>query len=56
VSWLLRLFRSDFFEIWWAVYYLHLYPDAGVRDYLCNQLFSFPISQSEFYLPQIAVW
>lgn len=54
VSWLLRFFRSDFFDVWVAVAYLYRYPEHGIRDYLCNELFKFPVASVEFYLPQLA--
>jgi hypothetical protein len=53
ISWLLRLFRSDFFDVSLAVAYLWQYPDPGVKDYLVNELFNMPFSKLNFYIPQL---
>ncbi|KAJ3366256.1 Phosphatidylinositol 4-kinase pik1alpha (PI4-kinase)(PtdIns-4-kinase) [Allomyces javanicus] len=51
---LLRLFRSDFFDEWMAVYYLFKYPDhAGIQQYLCDALRQFPVASVQEYLPQL---
>lgn len=51
---LLRLFTSEFFNSWIAVSYLFRYPDnVGIQHYLCNELKSFPLSEIEFFLPQL---
>ncbi|KAG0192038.1 Phosphatidylinositol 4-kinase pik1alpha (PI4-kinase)(PtdIns-4-kinase) [Apophysomyces sp. BC1034] len=51
---LLRLFTSEFFNSWIAVSYLFRYPDnVGIQHYLCNELKKFPISEIEFFLPQL---
>ncbi|KAH8551348.1 hypothetical protein BGW37DRAFT_513211 [Umbelopsis sp. PMI_123] len=51
---LLRLFTSEFFNSWIAVSYLFRYPDnVGIQHYLCNELKSFPMSEIEFFLPQL---
>mmetsp|Transcript_9862 Transcript_9862/g.39983 ORF Transcript_9862/g.39983 Transcript_9862/m.39983 type:complete len:811 (-) Transcript_9862:41-2473(-) len=50
---LLRLFRSEFFDVWMCVSYLYRYPSSGVHDYLVNQLYSMPDDDVEFYLVQL---
>ncbi|GAA5813183.1 hypothetical protein MFLAVUS_006657 [Mucor flavus] len=51
---LLRLFTSEFFNSWIAVSYLFRYSDnVGIQHYLCNELKKFPISEIEFFLPQL---
>ncbi|KAF1801688.1 kinase-like domain-containing protein [Mucor lusitanicus] len=51
---LLRLFTSEFFNSWIAVSYLFRYSDnVGIQHYLCNELKGFPISEIEFFLPQL---
>ncbi|KAI7885089.1 hypothetical protein K492DRAFT_234424 [Lichtheimia hyalospora FSU 10163] len=51
---LLRLFTSEFFNSWIAVSYLFRYPDnVGIQHYLCSELKKFPISEVEFFLPQL---
>ncbi|KAI8140268.1 kinase-like domain-containing protein [Fennellomyces sp. T-0311] len=51
---LLRLFTSEFFNSWIAVSYLFRYPDnVGIQHYLCAELKKFPISEIEFFLPQL---
>ncbi|KAL6057761.1 Phosphatidylinositol 4-kinase beta [Balamuthia mandrillaris] len=53
---LLRLFQCKYFDSWLALCYLHRYAHhAGVQDYLCNQLYSFPIEELHFYLPQLCM-
>jgi phosphatidylinositol 4-kinase len=53
-SWLLRLFRSDFFDAWMAVTYLYRYRLArGVFDYICNELYNLDMEDIELYLPQL---
>lgn len=53
-SWLLRLFRSDFFDAWMAVTYLYRYRLVrGVFDYICNELYSLDMEDVELYLPQL---
>lgn len=51
---LLRLFKSDFFDSWIGISYLFKYTSAGVHDYLCNQLYTMPDRDIEFYL--IELW
>mmetsp|Transcript_25236 Transcript_25236/g.99607 ORF Transcript_25236/g.99607 Transcript_25236/m.99607 type:complete len:451 (-) Transcript_25236:1228-2580(-) len=54
MGWLLRLFRSDFFDAWMAVSYLYRYRrKRGVLDYLCNELYVVEYGDLEKYLPQI---
>ena len=51
---LLRLFTSEFFNSWIAVSYLFRYSDnVGIQHYLCAELKKFPISEIEFFLPQL---
>ncbi|KAI9317864.1 kinase-like domain-containing protein [Dichotomocladium elegans] len=51
---LLRLFTSEFFNSWIAISYLFRYPDnVGIQHYLCRELKKFPISEIEFFLPQL---
>jgi hypothetical protein len=53
-SLLLRLFNSEFFNCWIAVSYLFRYPEnIGIQHYLCNELRKFPLSEIEFFLPQL---
>ncbi|RIB04011.1 kinase-like domain-containing protein [Gigaspora rosea] len=51
---LLRLFQSEHFNSWMAISYLFRYPDSvGIQHYLCNELKKFPMSEIEFFLPQL---
>jgi phosphatidylinositol 4-kinase len=51
---LLRLFRSEFFDLWMCVVYLQKYQThRGVYNYLCHELYKFPQEEVEFYLPQL---
>nr|VDD27387.1 unnamed protein product [Brassica oleracea] len=52
-GWLIRFFDSAFFCEWIAVSYLYKHPHAGVRDYLCNRMYTLPLSGIESYLFQI---
>ncbi|EPS70479.1 hypothetical protein M569_04281, partial [Genlisea aurea] len=52
-GWLIRFFDSAFFCEWIAVSYLYKHEHSGVRDYLCNRMYSLPISGIESYLFQI---
>ncbi|KAL5982658.1 hypothetical protein ACLOJK_016733 [Asimina triloba] len=52
-GWLIRFFDSDFFCEWIAVSYLYKHDHPGVRDYLCNRMYSLPLSGIESYLLQI---
>ncbi|KAI9293603.1 kinase-like protein [Neoconidiobolus thromboides FSU 785] len=53
-SLLLRLFNSEFFNPWFAVSYLHRYPEnIGIQHYLCNRLKEFPNNETIFFLPQL---
>eukprot|EP00184_Porphyridium_aerugineum_P006312 CAMPEP_0184706356 /NCGR_PEP_ID=MMETSP0313-20130426/36715_1 /TAXON_ID=2792 /ORGANISM="Porphyridium aerugineum, Strain SAG 1380-2" /LENGTH=942 /DNA_ID=CAMNT_0027167909 /DNA_START=346 /DNA_END=3174 /DNA_ORIENTATION=- len=54
MGWLLRLFRSEFFDAYMAVTYLYKYRNnPGVQDYLCNELYSLKDADLEDYLPQL---
>ncbi|CAJ0828628.1 17305_t:CDS:10 [Entrophospora sp. SA101] len=51
---LLRLFQSEHFNSSMAISYLFKYPDSvGIQHYLCNELKKFPMSEIEFFLPQL---
>ncbi|GBB88105.1 hypothetical protein RclHR1_14620005 [Rhizophagus clarus] len=51
---LLRLFQSEHFNSWMAIEYLFRYPDSvGIQHYLCNELKKFPMTEIEFFLPQL---
>ncbi|XP_075482389.1 phosphatidylinositol 4-kinase beta 1-like [Primulina tabacum] len=52
-GWLIRFFDSAFFCEWIAVSYLYKHPHSGVRDYLCNRMYTLPLSGIESYLFQI---
>ncbi|XP_058097330.1 phosphatidylinositol 4-kinase beta 1-like isoform X2 [Magnolia sinica] len=52
-GWLIRFFDSDFFCEWIAVSYLYKHDHPGVRDYLCNRMYTLPLSGIESYLLQI---
>ncbi|KAL5555544.1 hypothetical protein UlMin_037780 [Ulmus minor] len=52
-GWLIRFFDSAFFCEWIAVSYLYKHEHAGVRDYLCNRMYTLPLSGVESYLFQI---
>ncbi|XP_058186748.1 phosphatidylinositol 4-kinase beta 1-like isoform X1 [Rhododendron vialii] len=52
-GWLIRFFDSAFFCEWIAVSYLYKHNHAGVRDYLCNRMYTLPLSGIESYLFQI---
>nr|CAD1842083.1 unnamed protein product [Ananas comosus var. bracteatus] len=41
-GWLIRFFDSSFFCEWIAVSYLYKHDHAGVRDYLCNRMYTLP--------------
>eukprot|EP00002_Diphylleia_rotans_P008234 TRINITY_DN1797_c0_g1_i1.p1 TRINITY_DN1797_c0_g1~~TRINITY_DN1797_c0_g1_i1.p1 ORF type:complete len:702 (+),score=131.26 TRINITY_DN1797_c0_g1_i1:52-2157(+) len=50
---LLRLFNSQFFDLWLAITYLFKFMNPGVVDYLANRLFDYPEEEIEFYIPQL---
>ncbi|KAJ3351667.1 Phosphatidylinositol 4-kinase pik1alpha (PI4-kinase)(PtdIns-4-kinase) [Allomyces javanicus] len=51
---LLRLFRSEFFDEWMAVYYMFKYPDhPAIQEYLADALRGFPVARVQEYLPQL---
>ncbi|KAK4764162.1 hypothetical protein SAY87_013600 [Trapa incisa] len=52
-GWLIRFFNSAFFCEWIAVSYLYKHDHAGVRDYLCNRMYTLPLTGIESYLFQI---
>ncbi|GAV60362.1 PI3_PI4_kinase domain-containing protein [Cephalotus follicularis] len=52
-GWLIRFFESAFFCEWIAVSYLYKHDHPGVRDYLCNRMYTLPLSGIESYLFQI---
>lgn len=52
-GWLIRFFNSAFFCEWIAVSYLYKHDHTGVRDYLCNRMYTLPLPGIESYLFQI---
>ena len=52
-SWLLRFFKSEFFDCWIAVSYLFKYKTIGIQDYICRLMRKFPTEQVQFFLPQL---
>ncbi|URE26509.1 Phosphatidylinositol [Musa troglodytarum] len=52
-GWLIRFFDSAFFCEWIAVSYLYKHDHDGVRDYLCNRMYTLPLPGIESYLFQI---
>ncbi|KAK8971392.1 Phosphatidylinositol 4-kinase beta 1 [Platanthera guangdongensis] len=52
-GWLIRFFDSAFFCEWIAVSYLYKHEHPGVRDYLCNRMYTLPLAGLESYLFQI---
>ncbi|TXG60354.1 hypothetical protein EZV62_014927 [Acer yangbiense] len=52
-GWLIRFFDSSFFCEWIAVSYLYKHEHSGVRDYLCNRMYTLPLLGIEGYLFQI---
>ncbi|KAG6476772.1 hypothetical protein ZIOFF_066020 [Zingiber officinale] len=52
-GWLIRFFDSAFFCEWIAVSYLYKHDHDGVRDYLCNRMYTLPLTGIESYLFQI---
>ncbi|XP_024378951.1 phosphatidylinositol 4-kinase beta 1 isoform X2 [Physcomitrium patens] len=52
-GWLIRFFDSEFFCEWIAVSYLYKHEHSGVRDYLCNRMYTLPLSGIENYLFQL---
>ncbi|KAE9608694.1 putative 1-phosphatidylinositol 4-kinase [Lupinus albus] len=52
-GWLIRFFDSSFFCEWIAVSYLYKHDHAGVRDYLCNRMYTLPLHGIESYLFQV---
>lgn len=61
-DWLLRLFDSDFFTEWTAILYLfksfqpgNRLNQPGIRDYICNKLYSFQPPRIEKHLAQVNI-
>lgn len=52
-GWLIRFFDSEFFCEWIAVSYLYKHEHGGVRDYLCNRMYTLPLAGIESYLFQL---
>ncbi|XP_045824098.1 phosphatidylinositol 4-kinase beta 1-like [Trifolium pratense] len=52
-GWLIRFFDSSFFCEWIAVSYLYKHDHAGVRDYLCNRMYTLPLQGIEGYFFQV---
>ncbi|KAJ7567998.1 hypothetical protein O6H91_01G014900 [Diphasiastrum complanatum] len=52
-NWLLRLLDSPLFSEWIAVSYLFKQEHSGVRDYICNRMYSLPLTKIEGYLFQL---
>ncbi|XP_057418596.1 phosphatidylinositol 4-kinase beta 1-like isoform X2 [Lotus japonicus] len=52
-GWLIRFFDSSFFCEWIAVSYLYKHEHSGVRDYLCNRMYTLPLQGVEGYLFQV---
>ncbi|KAG0571619.1 hypothetical protein KC19_VG027900 [Ceratodon purpureus] len=52
-GWLIRFFDSEFFCEWIAVSYLYKHEHGGVRDYLCNRMYTLPLLGIESYLFQL---
>ena len=52
-SLLLRLFESKLFDMSMAVSYLFKCKEPGVQQYIGNRLFSLPVTDTYFYLPQL---
>eukprot|EP00047_Mylnosiga_fluctuans_P014833 m.41499 g.41499 ORF g.41499 m.41499 type:complete len:711 (+) comp5674_c0_seq2:24-2156(+) len=50
---LLRLFKSEFFDMSMAIMYLHRYKDEEVHKFICGHMEAFQDEDIEFYLPQI---
>lgn len=52
-GWLIRFFDSAFFCEWIAISYLYKHDHQGVRDFLCNRMYTLPLSGIENYLFQL---
>jgi len=53
---LLELFQCKYFDGWLTVWYLHKYSfNVGVVDFLSNNLYSIPLTDVVFYLPQFCI-
>jgi phosphatidylinositol 4-kinase len=51
--WLIGLFDSSLFCEFIVVSYLHKHDHTGVRDYLCNRMYTLPLQGIEGYLFQV---
>lgn len=52
-DWMLRLLESKMFDITMAMHYLFKSKEPGVQSYIANKMFSFPMVEVDFYLPQL---
>ncbi|KAF4692329.1 Phosphatidylinositol 4-kinase beta [Perkinsus olseni] len=50
---LLRLFKSEVFDAYYHMHYLHTMTSQGVNDYLVNELYNVNDKYIDFYLPQL---
>ena len=50
---LLRLFNYEGFTLEMLLEYLHKRESPGITSYLINKLYDYPLSQIEFYIPQM---
>lgn len=51
---LLLLFQSEFFTLDMLILYLYRkFAESGIRDFLINKLYNRPITEIDFYMPQI---
>ena len=50
---LLRLFKSDFFNVHMLIRYLYQHEGTGTQDYLINVLYGEDLYDIDFYLPQL---
>eukprot|EP00898_Chlorokybus_atmophyticus_P001736 jgi/Chlat1/2563/Chrsp175S02412 len=57
-GWLMRLFGSEYFSDWMAIQYLYracVKRQSGVKDFLCNRLYTLSEEQVERFLAQLVV-
>ncbi|CAG9323471.1 unnamed protein product [Blepharisma stoltei] len=50
---LLRFFNSEYFTLEHLLYYLHKREEPGIRSFLVNKLYTFPLEDISFYIPQL---
>ncbi|CAG9311014.1 unnamed protein product [Blepharisma stoltei] len=50
---LLRLFNSEYFQLEHLLYYLQRREESGIHSFLVNKLYTFPIDDISFYIPQL---